>query len=125
MFFKTEDLLKLIEYVDPQEVADSFATTLNEAIKVKNEKDAKAKLEKAKINDAKALENMIVDYVKKYYPDLAGDIEVFDDTNIHIFTGAIDDLCNEIRKIVPKSNSNSNSKNSSDPIGEFLKKNGL
>jgi len=124
MFFKTEDLLKLIEYVDPQEVADSFATTLNEAIKVKNEKDAKAKLEKAKINDAKALENMIVDYVKKYYPDLAGDIEVFDDTNIHIFTGAIDDLCNEIRKIVPKSNSNSNSKNN-DPIGEFLKKNGL
>lgn len=124
MFFKTEDLLKLIEYVDPQEVADSFATTLNEAIKAKNEKDAKAKLEKAKINDAKALENMIVDYVKKYYPDLAGDIEVFDDTNIHIFTGAIDDLCNEIRKIVPKSNSNSNSKNN-DPIGEFLKKNGL
>lgn len=124
MFFKTEDLLKLIEYVDPQEVADSFATTLNEAIKIKNEKDAKAKLEKAKINDAKALENMIVDYVKKYYPDLAGDIEVFDDTNIHIFTGAIDDLCNEIRKIVPKSNSNSNSKNN-DPIGEFLKKNGL
>ena len=124
MFFKTEDLLKLIEYVDPQEVADSFATTLNEAIKVKNEKDAKAKLEKAKINDAKALENMIVDYVKKYYPDLAGDIEVFDDTNIHISTGAIDDLCNEIRKIVPKSNFNSNSKNN-DPIGEFLKKNGL
>lgn len=122
MFFKTEDLLKLIEYVDPQEVADSFATTLNEAIKAKNEKDAKAKLEKAKINDAKALENMIVDYVKKYYPDLAGDIEVFDDTNIHIFTGAIDDLCNEIRKIVPKSNSNSKN---NDPIGEFLKKNGL
>lgn len=122
MFFKTEDLLKLIEYVDPQEVADSFATTLNEAIKVKNEKDAKAKLEKAKINDAKALENMIVDYVKKYYPDLAGDIEVFDDTNIHIFTGAIDDLCNEIRKIVPKSNFNSKN---NDPIGEFLKKNGL
>ena len=122
--FRTEDLLKLIETEDPQLVADDFATALNEAIKIKNEKDAKAKLEKAKLNDAKALENMIVDYVKKYYPDLAGDIEVFDDTNIHIFTGAIDDLCNEIRKIVPKSNFKSNSKND-DPIGEFLRKNGL
>ncbi|MBP3801586.1 MAG: hypothetical protein J6I85_06175 [Clostridia bacterium] len=120
--FRTEDLLKLIESEDPQLVADNFATALNEAIKIKNEKDAKAKLEKAKRNDAKALENMIVDYVKKYYPDLAGDIEVFDDTNIHIFTGAIDDLCNEIRKITIKSNLNSKN---NDPIGEFLRKNGL
>ncbi len=121
--FRTEDLLNLIEAEDPQLVADSFTTALNEAIKIKKEKDAKTKLEKAKFEDAKAIENMIVDYVKKYYPDLAGEIESFDDTNIHIFTGAIDDLCNEIRKIVPKSNFNSTKNN--DPIGEFLRKNGL
>ena len=120
--FRTEDLLKLIESEDPQLVADNFATALNEAIKIKNEKDAKAKLEKAKLNDAKALENMIVDYVKKYYPDVVGNIEMLDDTNVQIFVGAVDDLCNEVRKIAIKSNLNSKN---NDPIGEFLKKNGL
>ena len=120
--FRTEDLLNLIEAEDPQLVADSFTTALNEAIKIKKEKDAKTKLEKAKFEDAKAIENMIVDYVKKYYPDLAGEIESFDDTNIHVFTGAIDDLCNEMRRIASKSNFNSKN---NDPIGEFLRKNGL
>ena len=120
--FKTEDLLKLIESQDPQTVANDFVTALNEAIKVKNERDSKAKLEQSKFKDAKALEEMIVNYVKKYYPDVAGDIEMFDDADVQIFVGAVDELCNEMRRILPKTNFKAKSKG---PIEEFLKKNGL
>lgn len=118
--FKTEDLLKLIESQDPQAVVTDFATALNEAIKIKNEKDAKVKLEQSKFKDAKALEEMIVNYVKKYYPEVAGDIELFNDTDIRIFVGAVDELCNEMKRIFPKTGSKAK-----DPIAEFLKKNGL
>lgn len=121
--FKTEDLLKLIESQDPQAVANDFAAALNEAIKIKSEKEAKAKLEQSKFKDAKALEEMIVDYVKKYYPDVAGDIEMFDDADVQIFVGAVDELCNEMKKILPKTSSK-NTK-TGDPLSEFLRKNGL
>lgn len=116
--FKTEDLLKLIESQDPQAVANDFAAALNEAIKVKNEREAK--LEQSKFKDAKALEGMIVDYVKKYYPDVAGDIEMFDDADVQIFVGAVDELCNEMKKILPKTNTKTG-----DPLSEFLRRNGL
>ena len=118
--FKTEDLLKLIESQDPQAVANDFAAALNEAIKVKNEKEAKAKLEQSKFKDAKALEEMIVNYVKKYYPDVAGDIEMFDDADVQIFVGAVDELCSEMKKIFPKTNTKTG-----DPLSEFLRRNGL
>ena len=114
--FKTEDLLKLIESQDPQAVANDFATALNEAIKVKNEKEAKAKLEQSKFKDAKALEEMIVNY----YPDVAGDIEMFDDADVQIFVGAVDELCGEMKRILPKTNTKTG-----DPLSEFLRRNGL
>ena len=115
--FKTEDLLKLIESQDPQAVANDFAAALNEAIKVKSEREAKAKLEQSKFKDAKALEEMIVDYVKKYYPDVAGDIE---NADVQIFVGAVDELCGEMKKILPKTNTKTG-----DPLSEFLRRNGL
>lgn len=118
--FKTEDLLKLIESQDPQAVANDFAAALNEAIKVKSEREAKTKLEQSKLKDAKALEEMIVNYVKKYYPDIAGDIEMFDDADVQIFVGAVDELCGEMKKILPKTNTKTG-----DPLSEFLRRNGL
>ena len=63
---------------------------------------------------------MIVDYVKKYYPDVAGDIEMFDDADVQIFVGAVDELCSEMKKILPKTNTKTG-----DPLSEFLRRNGL
>ena len=115
-YFSDEAIAKLLTQHSPQEIADDFAGVLNAAILERDKKKAEAELQKKKQKDAFALESLIIDYVKKYYPEIGDQLAEFSEKDAEIFVGAIDQLCQEFKKIKPEV---------LDPISEFLRKNNL
>ena len=120
--FSTKDLLSMIENEDPQIVADNFANALNEAIKEKSKRDAKKILEESKFQDMKALIELFVEYIKKYYPDLIGKDFIFTDEDIQTFVNTADDIYKETKDLLIKDFLIPTKK---DPLKEFLRKNNL
>lgn len=138
MNFNVNELYTLIEKEDPQDVADSFAKTLNEAIKLKAaadaekaKKEAEEKLAKQKEADAKKIGDACEQYIKKYYPGIADNLtSLSDDFDATLFVSAIDEMCKELEFIMPRSQKVSfatpgNKKIESDALAKFLRENGL
>lgn len=115
-YFNDEAIAKLLAQYSPQEIADDFAGVLNAAILKRDKKKAEEELQKKKQKDAYDLESLIIDYVKKYYPEIGDQLEEFSEKDAEIFVGAIDQLCQEFKRIKPEV---------LDPITMFLKKNNL
>lgn len=136
MNFNVNELYTLIEKEDPQSVADSFAKTLNEAIKLKAaadaekaKKEAEEKLAKQKTADAKQIGDACEKYVKTYYPNIAeslGNMAGFDAT---LFVAAIDEMCKELETIFPTgrvvTSRPRENRIESDALAKFLRENGL
>ena len=69
--YTTQDLVnKLQEGADPSDLANEFATKLNEAIAKNDELNMKARQEAGKLEAAKDLADQFVDFLEIYYPDL-------------------------------------------------------
>ena len=127
MEFSTDKLSILLETEDPQVVADAFAKALNEAIKMKAEKDKEAQKKK----DAEQILNLCNDYVKKYYPEVA---DYISDLNVDAYLESIDELCKELGAFIPTSTGTKKpmveekkkiGARNNDALGEFLRANGL
>lgn len=137
MNFSVNELYTLIEKEDPQSVADSFAKTLNEAIKLKAaadaekaKKEAEEKLVKQKEADAKQIGDACEKYIKTYYPNIAESLGNMADFDATLFVAAIDEMCKELEVIMPRSQKVSfatpgNKKIESDALAKFLCENGL
>ena len=137
MNFNVNELYTLIEKEDPQSVADSFAKTLNEAIKLKAaadaeraKKEAEEKLTKQKAEDAKKIGDACEQYIKRYYPNIAKNLNGMSDFDATFFVSAIDEMCKELEVIMPRSQKVSfvtpgNKKIESDALAKFLRENGL
>lgn len=136
MNFSVNELYTLIEKEDPQSVADSFAKTLNEAIKLKAaadaekaKKEAEEKLAKQKTADAKQIGDACEKYVKTYYPNIAESLGNMADFDATLFVSAIDEMCKELETVFPTgrvvtSRSREN-RIESDALTKFLRENGL
>lgn len=127
MLFDINVISNIIESKDPQDVANEFANALNEAIRLKKEKEEKAakeKFEQNKKKDAQALEALVMDYIHKYYPEIEKDIVTLKNGGLDTFVMAIDTACQELKKmrqIVFKSND----KDVEKALDKFLKDHGL
>lgn len=136
MNFSVNELYTLIEKEDPQSVADSFAKTLNEAIKLKAaadaekaKKEAEEKLAKQKEADAKQIGDACEKYIKTYYPNIAESLGNMADFDATLFVAAIDEMCKELetifptgRVVTPRPREN---RIESDALTKFLRENGL
>lgn len=136
MNFNVNELYALIEKEDPQNVADSFAKTLNEAIKLKAaadaekaKKEAEEKLAKQKTADAKKIGDACEQYIKKYYPSIAEKLNTLSDFDATLFVSAIDEMCKELETIFPKgrivTSKPRENRIESDALAKFLRENGL
>lgn len=137
MNFNVNELYALIEKEDPQNVADSFAKTLNEAIKLKAaadaekaKKEAEEKLAKQKEADAKKIGDACEHYIKTYYPNIAKNLGSTSDFDVNLFVAAIDEMCKELEVIMPRSQkvsfaTSGNKKIESNALAKFLRENGL
>lgn len=92
--FDTNSILAMIqEGTSAEDIAKSFADSLNAAIKA--DADAKAKeaeiqkQKEQKIADAKALMDLTAEYLRKYYPDVELDEA---DTDVEQFIGVLDKI---------------------------------
>jgi hypothetical protein len=123
MNFSADKLYTLLETEDAQDIADSFAKALNEAIKMKAKKDQEAQKKK----DAEQILNLCNDYVKKYYPEVA---DYISDLNVDAYLESIDTLCNELSPFISatgtkKPETKKERTRDNDALGEFLRANGL
>lgn len=136
MNFSVNELYTLIEKEDPQDVADSFAKTLNEAIKLKAaadaekaKKEAEERLAKQKTADAQQIGDLCEQYIKKYYPDIAGNLTSLSDFDVTLFVSAIDEMCKELETIFPRervvTSKPRENRIESDALAKFLRENGL
>jgi hypothetical protein len=135
MNFNVNELYALIEKEDPQNVADSFAKTLNEAIKLKAaadaekaKKEAEEKLAKQKAADAKKIGDVCEQYIKKYYPGIADNLTSLSDFDATLFVSAIDEMCKELETIFPNGRVVTRPRENrieSDALAKFLRENGL
>lgn len=136
MNFNVNELYALIEKEDPQNVADSFAKTLNEAIKLKAaadaekaKKEAEEKLAEQKTADAKKIGDVCEQYIKRYYPHIAENLNTLSDFDTTLFVSAIDEMCKELETIFPKggviTSRPRDNRIESDALAKFLRENGL
>lgn len=136
MNFNVNELYALIEKEDPQNVADSFAKTLNEAIKLKAaadaekaKKEAEEKLAKQKTADAKKIGDACEQYIKRYYPNIAEKLNSTSDFDATLFVSAIDEMCKELETIFPSGRVVTfrprENRIESDALAKFLRENGL
>lgn len=133
MNFSVNELYTLIEKEDPQSVADSFAKTLNEAIKLKAAADAKKeaeeKLAKQKTADAKKIGDACEKYIKTYYPNIAESLGNMADFDATLFVSAIDEMCKELETVFPTgrvvTSRPRENRIESDALTKFLRENGL
>lgn len=91
--FNSNDILALLqEGKNAEDIAKSFADSLNAAIKADAEAKAKeAEIQKAKEQktaDAKALMDLTTDYLRKYYPD----VEIDDVEDVDAFISMLDTI---------------------------------
>lgn len=138
MNFSADKLYTLLETEDAQDIADSFAKALNEAIKLKAaadaekaKKEAEEKLAKQKEADAKKIGDVCEHYIKTYYPHIAENLNSLSDFDTTFFVSAIDEMCKELEVIMPRSPQKvsfvtpGNKKIESDALAKFLRENGL
>lgn len=136
MNFSVNELYTLIEKEDPQSVADSFAKTLNEAIKLKAaadaekaKKEAEKKLAKQKESDAKQIGDACEKYIKTYYPNIAESLGNMADFDATLFVSAIDEMCKELETVFPTgrvvTSKPRENRIESDALAKFLRENGL
>lgn len=136
MNFSVNELYTLIEKEDPQSVADSFAKTLNEAIKLKAaadaekaKKEAEEKLAKQKTADAKKIGDACEKYIKTYYPNIAESLGNMADFDATLFVSAIDEMCKELETVFPTgrvvTSRPRENRIESDALTKFLRENGL
>lgn len=136
MNFSVNELYTLIEKEDPQSVADSFAKTLNEAIKLKAtadaekaKKEAEEKLAKQKEVDAKQIGDACEKYIKTYYPNIAKNLTSLSDFDATLFVAAIDEMCKELKTVFPTgrvvTSRPRENRIESDALAKFLRENGL
>lgn len=138
MNFSVNELYTLIEKEDPQSVADSFAKTLNEAIKLKAaaaadaekaKKEAEEKLAKQKEADAKQIGDACEKYIKTYYPNIAKNLTSLSDFDATLFVAAIDEMCKELKTVFPTgrvvTSRPRENRIESDALTKFLRENGL
>lgn len=136
MNFSVNELYTLIEKEDPQSVADSFAKTLNEAIKLKAtadaekaKKEAEEKLAKQKEVDAKQIGDACEKYIKTYYPNIAKNLTSLSDFDATLFVAAIDEMCKELKTVFPTgrvvTSRPRENRIESDALTKFLRENGL
>lgn len=136
MNFSVNELYTLIEKEDPQSVADSFAKTLNEAIKLKAaadaekaKKEAEEKLAKQKEADAKQIGDACEKYIKTYYPNIAKNLTSLSDFDATLFVAAIDEMCKELKTVFPTgrvvTSRPRENRIESDALAKFLRENGL
>lgn len=136
MNFNVNELYTLIEKEDPQDVADSFAKTLNEAIKLKAaadaekaKKEAEEKLAKQKEADAKKIGDACEQYIRRYYPNIAENLNTLSDFDATLFVSAIDEMCKELETIFPTgrvvTSKPRDNRIESDALAKFLRENGL
>ncbi len=123
MNFSVDKLYTLLETEDAQNIADSFAKALNEAIKMKAKKDQEAQKKK----DAEQILNLCNNYVRKYYPEVA---DYISDFNVDAYLESIDTLCKELGVFVPatgnkKPEIKKEKTRDNDALGTFLRANGL
>lgn len=129
MYFNLNAIETLLINKDPQEVADDFAKTLNQAIqnKKKKEQELAAKkareIKKAKIADTKTLEESILVYLKKYYPKVVESITPISDEDIQTLIETFDELYKNFSSFI-KATINIDEKNI-DAIQKFLEENKL
>ena len=92
MFDMNSILAMIQEGTSAEDIAKSFADSLNAAIKA--DADAKAKeaeIQKAKeqkATDTRALMELTIDYLSKYYPD----VEIDDADNVDAFISMLDTI---------------------------------
>lgn len=111
--FNSNDILAMLqEGKNAEDIAKSFADSLNAAIKADAEARAKeAEIQKAKEQktaDAKALMDLTTDYLRKYYPD----VEIDDVADVDAFINMLDTIMpmvssitaagETIRSVMPK-----------------------
>ena len=136
MNFSVNELYTLIEKEDPQSVADSFAKTLNEAIKLKAaadaekaKKEAEEKLAKQKEADAKQIGDACEKYIKTYYPNIAKNLTSLSDFDATLFVAAINEMCKELKTVFPTgrvvTSRPRENRIESDALAKFLRENGL
>lgn len=136
MNFSVNELYTLIEKEDPQSVADSFAKTLNEAIKLKAtadaekaKKEAEEKLAKQKEVDAKQIGDACEKYIKTYYPNIAKNLTSLSDFDATLFVAAIDEMYKELKTVFPTgkvvTSRPRENRIESDALTKFLRENGL
>lgn len=136
MNFSVNELYTLIEKENPQSVADSFAKTLNEAIKLKAaadaekaKKEAEEKLAKQKEADAKQIGDACEKYIKTYYPNIAKNLTSLSDFDATLFVAAIDEMCKELKTVFPTgrvvTSRPRENRIESDALAKFLRENGL
>lgn len=136
MNFNVNELYALIEKEDPQNVADSFAKTLNEAIKLKAaadaekaKKEAEERLAKEKTADAQRIGDACGQYIKKYYPSIAENLYTLSDFDATLFVSTIDEMCKELETIFPSgrvvTSKPRENRIESDALAKFLRENGL
>lgn len=136
MNFSVNELYTLIEKEDPQSVADYFAKTLNEAIKLKAaadaekaKKEAEEKLAKQKTADAKKIGDACEKYIKTYYPNIAESLGNMADFDATLFVSAIDEMCKELETVFPTgrvvTSRPRENRIESDALTKFLRENGL
>ena len=120
MNFSADKLYTLLETEDAQDIADSFAKALNEAIKMKAKKDQEAQKKK----DAEQILNLCNDYVRKYYPEVA---DYISDLNVDAYLESIDTLCKELNVFAPATGTETKKERTrdNDALGAFLRANGL
>ena len=91
MQFKVEDIEKLLETADSETIAQSFTSTLNEAIRNKKAKEAEVKKNKImKFNDTKNLITLGYEYIRKYYPEAGADLPPLKTSDIESIIDIID-----------------------------------
>lgn len=96
MRFKVEDIEKLLETADSETIAQSFTSTLNEAIRNKKAKEAEAKKNKVmKFNDTKNLITLGYEYIRKYYPEASVDLPSLKTSDIESIIDIVDKTYNE------------------------------
>lgn len=136
MNFSVNELYTLIEKEDPQSVANSFAKTLNEAIKLKAaadaekaKKEAEEKLAEQKTADAKKIGDACEKYIKTYYPNIAESLGNMADFDATLFVSAIDEMCKELETVFPTgrvvTSRPRENRIESDALTKFLRENGL
>ena len=144
--YNVEDILAMLQNGESADsIAQTFADTLNAAIQKKKEAEDKqkqakiaAELRENKVSDLTDILDYILDFIDRYYPELAADLDM--EISAEEVEGIVDELDRTVSQIVSLTNSLKSIKATPSPIvmkttpcakdfnsimGDFFKKNNL